>query len=220
MRNGFLVFTAFTFISLIAVLAAHPPSPRMADVLAVVAATPNVATPLPTALPVQAQVGLADFGDSHLHAGSLTDGTTAAAPSVALVTAAVTTDNGDVENVRCVFQKFQACHTLEPGKTLVGPSLAKLIGRHAGLLEGFDYSDAMKKASIVWGAATPDAYLADPQKVVPGNHIPFLGLKSETDRHDVVALLAAARQRHMLIPAASPLAAVVEMGQHPQKSLS
>lgn len=220
MRNGFLVFTAFAFISLIAVLAAHPLRPGMANVPSIVAATPNVAAPSPTALPVQTQVGLADFGDSHLQAGSLTDGTTAAAPSVALVTAAVTTDNGDVENVRRVFQKCQACHTLEPGKTLVGPSLAKLIGRPARSLEGFDYSDAMKKASIVWGAATLDAYLADPQKVVHGNHIPFPGLKSETDRHGVVALLAAARRRYILIPAASPLAAVIEMGQHPQKSLS
>src|SRR5690348_2973779 len=198
MRNGFLVFTAVAFISLIAVLAAHPPGPRMADAPAVVALTPtassptpNVATPSPTAFPVQAQVAFADFGDSHLHAGSLTDGTTYAVPPIAPVTVAVTIDNSDIENGRRVFQKCQACHSLEPGKTLVGPSLAKLIDRHAGSLDGFNYSDAMKHAGIVWDAAMLDAYLADPAKVVPGNRMPFPGLKSETDRHDVVAFLAA-----------------------------
>ncbi|MGB8182994.1 MAG: copper-containing nitrite reductase [Stellaceae bacterium] len=207
MRPGFFAFLAVTAFILITVLAAHPPGGHMAETPAPVSATATPATPSapaaagPTAAapgpkfaasPAQAQVALADTGDSHLHAGSLTDGTTAAVRPVRLVAAAVSSDNGDVENGRRVFQKCQACHSLEPGKTLVGPSLAKLIGRHAGTLEGFDYSDAMKKAGIVWDTATLDAYLADPQNVVPGNRMPFPGLKSETDRHDVVAFLAAA----------------------------
>ena len=201
MRNGFLVFMAAAIISLIAVLAAHPPGGRTADVPGVVAAAPatpvaptpaSVAvTPAPAPSPIQAQVALANIGDAHMHAGSLTDGTTMYVPPTALVTAAVTPDNGDVENGRRVFHKCQACHSLEPGRTLIGPSLAKLIGRHAGSLDAFNYSDAMKHAGIVWDTATLDAYLADPAKVVPGNRMPFPGLKSETDRHDVVAFLAA-----------------------------
>ena len=142
---------------------------------------------------VHAQVALADVEESQLHAGSLTDGTTAAVPSVKLVTAAVATDNGDVKNGRHVFQKCQACHSPDPGKTP--------IGRHAGSLNGFNYSDAMKHAGIVWNTATLDAYLVDPAKVMPDNRMPFPGLKSETDRHDVVAFLAAVsggrcRRRH------------------------
>ena len=170
---------------------------------AIASQTPAAPAPEFAASPTQVQVALADIGDSHLHAGSLTDGTTAAVPPVRLVAAAVSSDTGDVENGRRVFQKCQACHSLEPGKTLVGPSLTKLIGRHAGSLEGFDYSDSMKHAGIVWDAVTLDAYLADPAKVVPGNRMPFPGLKSETDRHDVVAFLAAAAGGP-LPPAKSP----------------
>ncbi len=49
----------------------------------------------------------------------------------------------------------------------------------------------MKQANIVWDAKTLDAYLADPQKAVPGNRMPFPGMKTEHDRSDVIAYLAA-----------------------------
>jgi len=48
----------------------------------------------------------------------------------------------------------------------------------------------MKSANISWDVKTLDSYLADPQKVIPGNRMPFPGLKSETDRKDVIAFLA------------------------------
>jgi cytochrome c2 len=31
----------------------------------------------------------------------------------------------------------------------------------------------MKQANIIWDVKTLEAYLADPQKVVPGNKMPF-----------------------------------------------
>ncbi|HJS91582.1 MAG TPA: copper-containing nitrite reductase [Steroidobacteraceae bacterium] len=88
-----------------------------------------------------------------------------------------------------VFRICQACHSLQPGQTLVGPSLAGLIGRQSGSLPGFDYSPAMKQARIIWEPRTLEAYLADPQKVVPGNRMPFAGLQSALDRRDVIAFL-------------------------------
>jgi nitrite reductase (NO-forming) len=91
-----------------------------------------------------------------------------------------------------VFRKCQACHSMEPGKTLLGPSLAGIIGRKAGAEANYNYSPAMKQANIVWDAKSLDAYLADPQKVVPGNKMPFPGLKTEQDRADVIALFAGA----------------------------
>ena len=39
--------------------------------------------------------------------------------------------------------------------------------------------------------STLDAYLMDPQKTVPGNRMPFPGLKTDRDRKDVIAFLAA-----------------------------
>ena len=98
---------------------------------------------------------------------------------------------GDVVAGRQVFRKCQVCHSLEPGKTLIGPSLAGVIGRKAGSLPGYDYSPAMRQADIVWDAKNLDAYVTDPQKIVPGNKMPFPGLKTLQDRTDVIGYLAA-----------------------------
>jgi nitrite reductase (NO-forming) len=91
---------------------------------------------------------------------------------------------------RQVFKKCQACHSLEPGKTILGPSLAGIVGRKSAADASFNYSPALKQAALTWDAATLDAYLTDPQKVVPGNRMPFPGLKTDRDRKDVIAFLA------------------------------
>src|SRR5436305_1672200 len=98
---------------------------------------------------------------------------------------------GDVAAGRQVFRKCQACHSMDAGKNILGPSLAGIIGRKAGAEPGYSYSPAMKQANIVWDAKTLDAYLADPAKVIPGNKMPFPGLKTDHDRADVVAFMAA-----------------------------
>ena len=98
---------------------------------------------------------------------------------------------GDAVAGRQVFKKCQACHSLEPGKTILGPSLAGIVDRKSGAEPNFNYSPAMKQAALAWDAATLDTYLMDPQKLVPGNRMPFPGLKTDQDRKDVIAFLAA-----------------------------
>ena len=49
----------------------------------------------------------------------------------------------------------------------------------------------MKQAGLTWDAAKLDTYLTDPQKLVPGNRMPFPGLKTDQDRKDIIAFLAA-----------------------------
>jgi cytochrome c len=48
----------------------------------------------------------------------------------------------------------------------------------------------MKSANITWDAKALDAYLADPQKAVPGNQMPFSGITDPKQRADVIAYLA------------------------------
>jgi len=96
---------------------------------------------------------------------------------------------GDAQAGRQVYRKCQACHALEPGKNIVGPSLSGIVGRKAGSSPDFNYSPALKAANITWDVATLDAYLLDPQKTVPGNRMPFPGLKTENERKDVIAYL-------------------------------
>ncbi|HMM89791.1 copper-containing nitrite reductase [Bradyrhizobium sp.] len=96
---------------------------------------------------------------------------------------------GDAAAGRQVFRKCQACHSLDAGKNGVGPSLARIVGEKAGAVPGYNFSSAMKASNLTWDAATLDAYLTDPQKVVPGNKMPFPGLKTDRERSAVIALL-------------------------------
>jgi len=112
----------------------------------------------------------------------------AAAAVLAVLSGAALAD-GDVEDGKKVFNKCKACHSLEAGQNKIGPSLAGVIGRPAGSVEGFKYSDAMKNSGVVWDAETLDKYLADPKGFIPGNKMAFVGLKKEDDREDVIAYL-------------------------------
>ena len=81
---------------------------------------------------------------------------------------------------------------MQPGKNMLGPSLAGIVGTKAGEVPHYSFSPAMKKSGLTWTPEKLDAYLADPQKVVPGNKMPFPGLKTAEDRTDVIAFLAGA----------------------------
>jgi nitrite reductase (NO-forming) len=98
---------------------------------------------------------------------------------------------GDPAAGKLVFRKCQVCHSLDPGKNILGPSLAGIVGRKSGAEPSYSYSPAMKGANLTWDAKTLDAYLGDPQKIVPGNKMPFPGLKTVQDRADVIAFLTA-----------------------------
>ncbi len=115
----------------------------------------------------------------------------AAAPAAKV---AATTVEGDVAHGRQVFKKCQACHSMQPGKNLLGPSLAGIVGTKAGEVPNYSFSNAMKQSGITWTPEKLDAYLQDPQKVVPGNKMPFPGLKTDSDRTDVIAFLAASSE--------------------------
>ena len=54
-----------------------------------------------------------------------------------------------------VFKKYcQVCHATEAGKNKIGPSLAGIVGRKAGSVEGFHYSEANKNSGLTWDEAT------------------------------------------------------------------
>ena len=101
---------------------------------------------------------------------------------------------GDPAKGEKVYRKCKACHSLEAGQNKVGPSLAGVFGREAGMVEDFKYSDAMKESGIVWDEATLDSFLAKPKEVVPKTRMAFPGLKKEQDRLDVIAYLKEATQ--------------------------
>lgn len=100
---------------------------------------------------------------------------------------------GDPVNGAKVFKKCAVCHTLAAGAPAkVGPNLYGVLGRQAGSSAGFNYSPAMRDAGVTWTQETLMRYLENPKAYVPGNKMPFPGLKNEQDRADVIAYLAQA----------------------------
>jgi hypothetical protein len=67
--------------------------------------------------------------------------------------------------------------------------LGRRRGRKAGSAPGFRYSRAMNGAAVVWDDKSLDAYLASPEKFIPGNVMAFSGLSEATDRANLIAYL-------------------------------
>jgi cytochrome c len=98
--------------------------------------------------------------------------------------------NGNPIQGQRVFGVCVACHSLQPDQNLTGPSLAHLWNRKAGSLASFSrYSSAMKSASVEWNDKTLDEWIADPQRVIPGNQMTFAGIKDAKQRVDLIAFL-------------------------------
>jgi cytochrome c len=93
---------------------------------------------------------------------------------------------------RSVFQQCAACHAVDATNGL-GPGLVGIVGRKAGGVPGFRYSRALRGAGIVWNESNLDAYLADPQQLVPGNVMPFSGMADAAQRADLIAYLKTVR---------------------------
>lgn len=92
-----------------------------------------------------------------------------------------------------VFRVCAACHSLAPDINLSGPSLAGVWNRKAGSLAScLRYSDALKSSGLVWNERTLDAWLRDPQAMIPGNFMTFPGLQDGHACADLIAFLRAA----------------------------
>jgi cytochrome c len=110
--------------------------------------------------------------------------------AAALVAVPAVASAQDAEAGKSVFGKCRACHAVGDGaKNMVGPQLNGIVGRKAGAVEGFAYSDAMKNSGKTWDDAALDAYLANPKENMPGNKMVFVGIKDEGDRKNLIAYL-------------------------------
>ena len=85
-----------------------------------------------------------------------------------------------------LFEECRACHALERGSQGVGPDLHGVFGRKAGSLDDFRYSPALKRSGITWTPQTLDAYVADPQKAIPQNRMPYAGMPEARERAELI----------------------------------
>ncbi|VVT11048.1 c-type cytochrome [Erythrobacter sp. EC-HK427] len=148
--------------------------------------------------PAPANEGDAPAADG---AAGAADASAAAAPEapaaddVATVDGSVFADfTGDAANGETIFAQCSACHVVEPGVNRTGPSLAGIVGRAAGSVEGYNYTPANANSGITWTAEKMFQYLENPARVVPGTKMAFAGLPNPQDRADVIAYLASTGQ--------------------------
>jgi cytochrome c len=134
----------------------------------------------------------------HLQAGVKADAarrgvTLLAACALAGVVAGTARADGDPAKGKAAFVRQCAlCHTTERnGDNRFGPNLFGIVGRAAGTVPGFTYSNAFRaKAKWEWTEDAIGSWMQFPATMVPGTAMgAFQGI-AERDRDDLVAYLA------------------------------
>jgi len=88
---------------------------------------------------------------------------------------------------QALFQKrCGGCHALDADHE--GPRLRGVVGRMAGTVKTFKYSDALKNAKHTWDEAKLDKWLTDTESVVPDNDMAFRVPKQE-ERAAIISYL-------------------------------
>ena len=121
---------------------------------------------------------------------------------------------GDPREGADVFKKCDSCHEIGAGaKNRVGPQLNGVFGRSAGSLEGQKFSISMVRAGddgLVWTKETLDAYIENPKALVSKTRMSFRGIKSPTERGDLLAYLRVFSDDPANIPEAEPTATATD----------
>jgi cytochrome c len=86
-------------------------------------------------------------------------------------------------------QQCATCHTTNLSDPMrQGPSLFGIVGRRAGAAEGFHYSAGFGKADFVWDDARLDAWITNPQAMLPGTVMAYRQARPEI-RAAIIAYL-------------------------------
>jgi cytochrome c len=105
---------------------------------------------------------------------------------LAIAASASATQAQDLSAGETSFRKCAPCHSIgEDAANKVGPILNGLDGRKAGVVEGFNYSDANKSSGITWNEASFEEYIKDPRAKVPGTKMVFAGIKNDKELKDL-----------------------------------
>ncbi len=97
------------------------------------------------------------------------------------------------------YRPCAVCHTAAAPDTpagkvrLVGPPLWDIYGRPAAAAPGFSYSRALRSSGVIWDEAALDAFLADPQALVPGTIMSYAGERDPARRAAIIQYLKTLR---------------------------
>jgi cytochrome c len=98
---------------------------------------------------------------------------------------------GDASAGSSVFKtECSECHAVKEGRNKKGPSLFNIVGRKAGSISDYSYSDALKQAQWVWTAEKLHSYLSQPAKQAnPGTKMKYEGLDDAKQLDDLITYL-------------------------------
>ena len=90
-----------------------------------------------------------------------------------------------------LFKKCAKCHAIKESVTQrSGPHLENIFGRPIGSVPGYNYSDALKKAKIIWDHETiAQLFKLGPDKYLPGTKMPIQRINNDQQLHDLVTYL-------------------------------
>lgn len=98
---------------------------------------------------------------------------------------------GDPVAGESAYGQCRACHSLAEDGRSVGPTLYGVVGRPAGSVAGYSYSEANGSADVVWTDEVLFEYLADPSGFLPGTRMMIPGIADAQRRADLIAFLEA-----------------------------
>jgi cytochrome c len=99
--------------------------------------------------------------------------------------------SADAQKGRQTAQVCASCHTFEQGgPDRTGPNLWGVVGRPVASRKTFTYSAAFTAQTGGWTYERLDHYLTSPAKAIPGNKMPFAGIRKADDRANVIAFLS------------------------------
>jgi cytochrome c len=90
------------------------------------------------------------------------------------------------------YQVCLTCHAADAQNRPSGPNLYDLFGRRAGTMDGYFFSEPLKRSGILWDEATLDAFIANPQSRVPGTFM-LVGVPDAAQRKAVIDYLRTLR---------------------------
>ena len=82
------------------------------------------------------------------------------------------------------------CHVVGAEDPSYGPPLENIVGRPAGTVEGYEYSEALAGSGIVWTEAALRAWLEDNDGFMPGTKMRHVGITDRTVQDFILFYLA------------------------------
>lgn len=112
----------------------------------------------------------------------------------ALALSVSTGQAADVAKGQAAFVRQCAiCHTIDKGgENRLGPNLFGIVGKRAGTVSGFKYTNAFRNtATFEWSEGLLGPWIALPAVMVPGTAMGVFPGVSDRDKDDIVAYVAA-----------------------------